>query len=241
MDRRSACTTTPTGPTCGSNAIGSTPTAIASGTASDRCATAKPYCSGAASADLPFVPTLGQQGPHQLPCCASMPSVPLASPTRSRLALLTGVAHDERVALAWSFLYFFSLLCAYGLLRPLREEMGVRHGVAKLQWLFSGTFLCMLLAQPLYGALVSRFERRVFLPVVYGFFIACLLAFYAVFRLDRGMTVAVPAFFIWVSVFNLFVVSVFWSFMSDILTTDQAKRLYGIIAAGGTCGALAGP
>lgn len=170
-----------------------------------------------------------------------MPSVPAASPARSRLALLTGVARDERAALAWSFLYFFSLLCAYGLLRPLREEMGVRHGVNKLQWLFSGTFACMLLAQPLYGALVSRFERRVFLPVVYGFFIACLLVFYAVFRLDRGMTVAVPAFFIWVSVFNLFVVSVFWSFMSDIFTTDQAKRLYGIIAAGGTCGALAGP
>jgi len=153
-----------------------------------------------------------------------MPSAPPASPTRSRLALLTGVAHDERVALAWSFLYFFSLLCAYGLLRPLREEMGVRHGVSNLQWLFSGTFVCMLLAQPLYGALVSRFERRVFLPVVYGFFIACLVAFYAVFRLNRGMAVAVPAFFIWVSVFNLFVVSVFWSFMSDIFTTDQAKR-----------------
>ena len=80
-----------------------------------------------------------------------------------------------------------------------------------------------------------------FLPVVYGFFIACLVVFYVVFRADAGMAVAVPAFFIWVSVFNLFVVSVFWSFMSDIFTTDQAKRLYGIIAAGGTCGALAGP
>lgn len=163
------------------------------------------------------------------------------TPAASRLALLTGVTRDERSALAWSFFYFFSLLCAYGLLRPLREEMGVRHGVNKLQWLFSGTFLCMLLAQPLYGALVSRFERRIFMPVVYGFFITCLLVFYVVFRVDRGMAVAVPAFFIWVSVFNLFVVSVFWSFMSDIFTTEQAKRLYGIIAAGGTCGALAGP
>ena len=170
-----------------------------------------------------------------------MPSPPPTGSTHSRLTLLIGVAHDERVALAWSFLYFFSLLCAYGLLRPLREEMGVRHGVDRLQWLFSGTFVCMLLAQPLYGALVSRFERRVFLPAVYGFFIVCLAVFYAVFRLDRGMALAVPAFFIWVSVFNLFVVSVFWSFMSDIFTTDQAKRLYGIIAAGGTCGALAGP
>ncbi len=163
-----------------------------------------------------------------------------ASP-RGLLAQLTGVARDERPALAWSFVYFFALLCAYGLLRPLREEMGVRYGVDRLQWLFTGTFVCMLLAQPLYGALVSRFERRVFLPVVYGFFTACLVAFYLLFRAAIGMHVAVPAFFIWVSVFNLFVVSVFWSFMSDIFTTEQAKRLYGIIAAGGTTGALAGP
>lgn len=170
-----------------------------------------------------------------------MPAPSVAAPPRSLLAQLTGVARDERAALAWSFLYFFALLCAYGLLRPLREEMGVRHGVNRLQWLFSGTFVCMLLAQPLYGALVSRFERRIFLPVVYGFFVACLIGFYLVFRADVGMAVAVPAFFIWVSVFNLFVVSVFWSFMSDIFTTEQAQRLYGIIAAGGTCGALAGP
>lgn len=159
----------------------------------------------------------------------------------SRLGALSGVNPDERGALAWSFFYFFALLCAYGLLRPLREEMGVRHGVDRLPWLFSGTFGCMLLAQPLYGALVSRYPRRVFLPVVYGFFIACLLAFYAVFRLQVGLTMAVPAFFVWVSVFNLFVVSVFWSFMSDIFTPEQSKRLYGVIAAGGTCGALAGP
>ncbi len=170
-----------------------------------------------------------------------MASPPAAGPVRSRLALLTGVTRDERAALAWSFFYFFALLCAYGLLRPLREEMGVRHGVNRLQWLFSGTFACMLLAQPVYGALVARYQRRVFIPVVYGFFTACLVAFYVVFRAEVGMGIAVPAFFIWVSVFNLFVVSVFWSFMSDIFTTDQATRLYGIIAAGGTCGALAGP
>src|SRR5690606_10530823 len=118
--------------------------------------------------------------------------------------------------------------------RPLREEMGVRYGVDRLQWLFTGTFTCMLLAQPLYGAIVSRFERRIFLPAVYVFFTVCLAVFYLVFRADVGMHVAVPAFFIWVSVFNLFVVSVFWSFMSDIFTTEQARRLYGIIAAGGT-------
>jgi AAA family ATP:ADP antiporter len=97
----------------------------------------------------------------------------------------------------------------------------------------------MLLLQPVYGALVSRFPRRVFLPVVYGVFIACLLGFYVAFRMEmpgRG-----GAYFIWVAVFNLFAVSVFWSFMADIYTDPEARRLYGFIAAGGTVGGLLGP
>lgn len=152
-----------------------------------------------------------------------------------------GVEPHERPALLWSFFYFFALLCAYGLLRPLREEMGVRHGVERLQWLFTGTFVCMLVAQPFYGAVVSRYPRRVFVPAVYLFFIACLLGFYGLFRAELGLALAVPAFFVWVSVFNLFVVSVFWSFMADIFSAEQSRRLFGVIAAGGTCGALAGP
>lgn len=164
-----------------------------------------------------------------------------AGAVSQRLGRLVGAEPDEVPALAWSFFYFFALLCAYGLLRPLREEMGVRYGVARLQWLFTATFTCMLLAQPVYGALVSRYPRRVFVPAVYGFFIACLLTFYALFRTGLGLGVAVPAFFVWVSVFNLFVVSVFWSFMADIFTAAQSRRLFGVIAAGGTFGALAGP
>lgn len=159
----------------------------------------------------------------------------------ARLARLLGATRDELPALLWSFGYFFALLSAYGLLRPLREEMGVRHGVDRLQWLFTGTFVCMLLAQPVYGAIVARYPRRVFVPAVYIFFIACLLGFYALFRSGVGLTLAVPTFFVWVSVFNLFVVSVFWSFMADIFSKDQSRRLFGVIAAGGTCGALAGP
>ncbi len=158
-----------------------------------------------------------------------------------RLTRLLGAAPDELPALLWSFFYFFSLLCAYGLLRPLREEMGVRHGVDRLQWLFTGTFICMLAAQPVYGALVSRYPRRVFVPAVYLFFIVCLVTFYTLFRLNVATAVAVPAFFVWVSVFNLFVISVFWSFMADIFSAEQSRRLFGVIAAGGTCGALAGP
>lgn len=154
-----------------------------------------------------------------------------ASPLR-----LLGVERDEAAALAWSFLYFFALLTGYYVLRPVRDAMGA---LGQLQWLFTGTFFAMLLVTPLYGALVSRFPRRVFLPVVYAFFIACLLFFHVAF-LHRESWIG-PVFFIWVAVFNLFAVSVFWSFMSDIFDNGQAKRLYGAIGAGGTAGALLGP
>ena len=149
---------------------------------------------------------------------------------------LLGVERDEAVALAWSFLYFFALLTGYYVLRPVRDAMGA---TGQLQWLFTGTFIAMLLVTPLYGAIVSRFPRRVFLPVVYAFFIACLVLFQVAFLRDEPWIA--PVFFIWVAVFNLFAVSVFWSFMSDIFDHAQAKRLYGAIGAGGTAGALVGP
>jgi AAA family ATP:ADP antiporter len=141
-------------------------------------------------------------------------------------------------ALLWSFLYFFSLLCGYYVLRPIRDALGTQM---PLRWLFFGTFLCMLAATPVYGALVARFPRRRFLPIVYVFFIVCLLGFYVLLKGDAKPSWHQAAFFIWVAVFNLFAVSVFWSFMSDIFDTEQAKRFYGFIAAGGTLGALAGP
>lgn len=149
-----------------------------------------------------------------------------------------GIRRGESAALAWSFLYFFSLLSGYYVMRPVRDAMGALHA---LEWLFTGTFVCMLLLAPVYGALVSRFPRRIFLPVVYLFFIACLFGFYLLLQVDSGATWRSAVFFIWVAVFNLFAVSVFWSFMSDIFETDQAKRFYGMIAAGGTVGAITGP
>jgi AAA family ATP:ADP antiporter len=154
------------------------------------------------------------------------------------LSTVLGANRAERPALAWSFLYFFALLCGYYVLRPIRDALGTEY---ELRWLFLGTFVCMLLAVPLYGALVSRFPRRRFLPLIYGFFVACLVGFYLLLRADAGGNLRGAAFFIWVAVFNLFAVSVFWSFMSDIFSTEQAKRLYGSIAAGGTVGALLGP
>ncbi|HEY5849646.1 MAG TPA: MFS transporter [Lysobacter sp.] len=166
----------------------------------------------------------------------------------------------ESPPLWWSLLYFFCLLCGYYVLRPVRDAMGASGDIATvfpqssidwasahgfelrdftLQVLFTGTFLAMLLLQPVYGALVSRFPRRVFLPTVYLVFIACLLAFYWAFA--HAVPGRGAVFFIWVAVFNLFAVAVFWSFMADVFDNDHAKRLYGYIGAGGTIGALVGP
>jgi AAA family ATP:ADP antiporter len=151
------------------------------------------------------------------------------------------VREDEVRALLWSFAYFFCLLCSYYILRPLREEMGVAGGVRNLQWLFTGTFVAMLLAAPLFGALVSRFPRRRIVPLLYRFFIVNILIFYLLLKSGGDGVYVARAFFIWVSVFNLFVVSVFWSFMADLFRSEQGKRLFGFIAAGGTAGAILGP
>jgi AAA family ATP:ADP antiporter len=157
------------------------------------------------------------------------------------LERLVDVEPHEVRALLWSFLYFFSLLCGYYVVRPMRDEMGVAGGVEHLQWLFTGTFLVMLAAVPLFGWVSARFERRRFVPYVYYFFITHLLAFYLLFESNIRHAYVARAFFIWASVFNLFVVSVFWSFMADIFSNAQARRLFGVIAAGGTAGAIAGP
>ncbi|HXI36210.1 MAG TPA: MFS transporter, partial [Burkholderiales bacterium] len=141
----------------------------------------------------------------------------------------------------WSFAYFFCLLAAYYILRPLRDEMGVAGGVNKLQWLFTATFLVMLAAVPLYGALVARVRRRLFIPLVYHFFVANLAVFWLLLLLGVERQTVARVFFVWISVFVLFAVSVFWSFMADIYSSEQGKRLYGFIAAGGSAGALAGP
>jgi AAA family ATP:ADP antiporter len=119
--------------------------------------------------------------------------------------------------------------------------MGVAGGVRNLQWLFTATFLVMLAAVPLYGALVARLPRRRFIPIVYHFFVLNLAIFWLVLLAGVDRTIVARVFFVWVSVFVLFAVSVFWSFMADLYRSDQAKRLYGFIAAGGSAGALAGP
>ncbi len=151
------------------------------------------------------------------------------------------VRDDEVKALLWAFAYFFCLLTSYYILRPLRDEMGVRSGVENLQWLFSGTFVVMLLAAPVFGAVVSRFSRRQFIPWVYRFFVLNILIFFAFLTLGWAEIHVARVFFVWVSVYNLFVVTVFWGFMADLFNSAQGKRLFGFIAAGGSAGALLGP
>ncbi|MDH5641533.1 MAG: MFS transporter, partial [Nitrospira sp.] len=154
---------------------------------------------------------------------------------------LLGAKEEEVIPLAWAFTYFFCLLCGYSILRPVRDEMAIEGGITNLPWMMSGTFLTMLAATPLFGWLSSRFTRHRLLLIVYAFFITNLVAFYVVMASHLYAEWVARGFFVWLSVFNLFVVSVFWSFMDDLFTPEQGARLFGVIAAGGSSGALLGP
>ncbi|HEV2573518.1 MAG TPA: MFS transporter [Beijerinckiaceae bacterium] len=157
------------------------------------------------------------------------------------LSRVVDVRPQEVRAMLWAFAYFFCLLTSYYVLRPVRDEMGVAGGVRNMPWLFSATLITMLVAVPIYGALVARLPRARFIPLVYHFFALNLVLFWLLlsFRIFPGE--AARAFFVWISIFNLFVVSIFWSFLADLFRTEQAKRLFGFVAAGGTAGALLGP
>ena len=147
----------------------------------------------------------------------------------------------DRAAALWSFAYFFTLLAGYYVLRPLRDQMGIAGGVRNLPWLFTATFVTLLVAQPLYGALVAKLPRARFIPIVYHFFVANLALFWLLLTLDIATVIVARVFFVWLSVFNLFAIAVFWSFMADLFTAEQGKRLFGFIGAGGTAGGLLGP
>ena len=157
------------------------------------------------------------------------------------LAKLVAVRPGESAALLWSFAYFFVLLAAYYILRPLRDQMGIAGGVRNLPYLFSVTFAVMLVAQPVYGTLVARVSRARFIPIVYQFFVANLAIFWVLLHYGVNVKLVAQIFFVWISVFNLFAVAVFWSFMADLFEREQFKRLFGFIAAGGTAGSLVSP
>jgi ATP:ADP antiporter, AAA family len=157
------------------------------------------------------------------------------------LGRIVNMRPGEVRAALWSFAYFFCLLAGYYVLRPLRDEMGIAGGTRNLHWLFTATFVVMLAAVPLFGALVARLPRRRFVPLVYHFFVINIVIFWLLLMLDVSKVYVARTFFVWISVFNLFVVSVFWSFMADLFSSEQGKRLFGFIAAGGSAGALLGP
>ena len=157
------------------------------------------------------------------------------------LGKVVQVRPGEGRALLWSFLYFFFLLGGYYVLRPLRDEMGVIGGTRTLPWMFTATFITMLAVVPLFGAVVAWLPRRRFIPLVYNFFVANIAIFWALLTFKIQEQYVARAFFVWITAFSVFTVSVFWSFMADLYRSEQSKRLYGFIAAGGSLGGLLGP
>jgi len=158
------------------------------------------------------------------------------------LGRIIDVRASEVPALAWSWLYIFSLLSSYYIMRPIRDQMGVAGGVNNLQWLFTGTLIGMLLLNLPFSYLVKTFPREKFIAISYRFFSANILLFaVALYAATPEQTIWVGRiFFIWTSIFNLFVVSIFWQMIVDVFTSEQGKRLFGFIAAGATLGAIAG-
>ena len=158
------------------------------------------------------------------------------------LLRVVAVRPDEvRVAL-WCWLSIFAVLSSYYIMRPIREQMGVAGGVGNLQWLFTASFAGMLVANLLFSALVKRLPRRRFIPLTYRFFALNILAFAAALHfVDAQQSVWLGrAFFVWISIYNLFVVSVFWQLNVDLFSAEQGRRLFGFIAAGATLGAIVG-
>jgi ATP:ADP antiporter, AAA family len=178
-----------------------------------------------------------------------MNAAPAAPPPEPAEGFLYGllrrvvdVRTAEVPALAWSWLYIFAVLSSYYIMRPIRDQMGVAGGVKNLQWLFTGTLLTMLLLNIPFWYLVKRLPRTRFIPIAYRFFAANILLFALAlhFASPEQMVRVGRAFFIWISVFNLFVVSVFWALIVDIFSSEDGKRLFGFIAAGATIGAIVG-
>ncbi|MCL4746577.1 MAG: MFS transporter [Burkholderiaceae bacterium] len=165
-----------------------------------------------------------------------------AEPSRGLLSRLVSIKPGEGAMVAWAFLYLFAVFSAYYVIRPIRDEAGVAGGVANLSWLFTGTLVAMMAVNPLFAALVARLARSRFIGITYRFFMLNLLVFLLLFRIATGDANVWlgRAFFVWTSVFNLFVVSVFWAFVVDVYSTEQSKRLFGFIAAAATLGGILG-
>lgn len=171
-----------------------------------------------------------------------------------RLNRLLNFKRGELPLALLSAAFFFCLLCGYFFLRPVRDAMGVSRGMDELRWLFVVTSISALVFVVVFGGIVSRLNRRRFIPVAYFFIIFCLLIFAGLLVFD-GVTgggligsnaqtstsrIVAYTFYVWLSVINLFATSIFWAFMVDIFDVDQGKRLFPFIGIGGTLGGLAG-
>jgi len=158
-----------------------------------------------------------------------------------RLSVALNARDGELRPALCGFLLFLCLFTGYFMLRPIRESMGIAAGVDNLQWLFTATFLVMLAAVPLFAWLGSRVPRLRLIDWVYGFFGINLLMFVEFFQFLPDSVWLARVFYVWISVYNLFVVSVAWSLMADVFDSEQAKRLFAFIAAGASVGGLLGP
>lgn len=153
------------------------------------------------------------------------------------------VKAHEWPALAVAAAYFFFVLAAYYIIRPVRDQLSAAAGSTQLPVFYLAVFITTLILTPVFGVLASRFKRRQFVPAIYAFFLLCAIAFIPLFQLQEtiGARVLGAVFFVWVSVFNLLVVALFWSFMADLFDREQARRLFPLIAVGGALGAIFGP
>jgi len=154
---------------------------------------------------------------------------------------LVNVKSGEVRALLWSFAYFFFLLSTYYMLLPLRDAMGIEGGTRDLPWLFAATLAATLITAPLQAAVAARLPRSRFVPVIYLFLVANMLVFWLLMKAGVSPVTVARAFFVWITVFSVFTVSVFWSFQADLYSSEQSKRLFGFIGAGGSVGAIIGP
>ena len=159
------------------------------------------------------------------------------------LQKIVDVRANEVRALGLAFVFNFVVLGSYYVIRPIRDDIAATGGIETLPWMYTGTLVTMLVANALFSAIVARMSRRRFIPIAYRFFMANLVIFYVLMHtLTPAQNVWVGrAFYVWVSVFNLFVVTLFWAFMTDVFNSEQAKRLFAFISVGGSIGAIVGP
>ena len=162
---------------------------------------------------------------------------------QKRLAQLFNLRRGELAPVLVAGLFFFCILTALQMLRPARDALGMERGIDSIRWLFIGTAVVTLLVNPVFGWLVSRLRRLQFIGATYGFFALSLVGFWALLVLAPGAVGARSGqvFYVWFSVFNLFVTMVFWALLADRFSSEQGKRLFALIAVGGTLGATFGP